>query len=319
MSFPDTRLRRTRRTENLRRLVRETELSVNDLVMPFFVVLGSNKRESIPSLKGISRLSVDNLIKDAKKAYSLGIKSALLFGVVGKKDAGGTEAYKKSGVVQQAIRELKKEIPELVIISDVCLCGYTSSGQCFVGDNDKTLKLLARIALSHAEAGADVVAPSAMMDGQVGAVRKDLDGSGFKDTLIMSYSAKYASAFYGPFRDAAGSAPKFGDRKSYQMDPANSSEALREIELDIHEGADIVMVKPALAYLDVISSVKNKFNVPVAAYNVSGEYSMIKAAAEKSLIDEDKVVLETLTGMKRAGANVIITYFAAEVAKLLNG
>jgi porphobilinogen synthase len=318
MSFPKARLRRLRQTENVRQLVKETKLSVDDLVMPYFVVEGKGKKNPIAQMPGIYQLSIDSLLKEIKGVHGLGIPAVLLFGVPANKDNKGSEAYKKTGVVEKAVRAIKKEIPAIVVITDVCLCGYTSSGHCWVGDNDNTLKLLAKIAVSQAKAGADMLAPSAMMDGQVKAIRDALDKNGYKNAPILAYSAKYASNFYGPFREAAESAPKFGDRKSYQMGFANVAEALREIELDISEGADMVMVKPALAYLDVIRKVKDRFNIPVAAYNVSGEYSMIKAAAREGWLEEKEIILEILTSIKRAGADIIITYHAKEVAKFLN-
>lgn len=311
------RLRRLRNNEAIRELVSEAGLSAKNLVMPYFVVEGVKQRNLVSSMPGISQLSIDNLAEEAKEVKKLGISAVLLFGVPKKKDAFGTEAYKKKGIVQRAVKTLKREIPDIAIITDICLCSYTNNGHCEVGDNDTTLKTLAKIAVSHAEAGADIVAPSAMMDGQVRAIREALDKSGFVDTAIMAYSAKYASGFYGPFREAAKSAPKLGDRKSYQMDYRNVKEALREVEQDIKEGADIVMVKPALAYLDVIRAVKEKYNIPIAAYNVSGEYSMVKAAAQKGWLDENKVVLEILTAIKRSGADIIITYHAKEIAKAL--
>ena len=322
MSYPLSRLRRLRRTKGLRRMMRETHLSVSNLIMPCFVIAGKNKRQSIKSMPGIMRLSIDNLIKEAKEINSLGIPAILLFGIPQKKDEKATEAYDEKGIVQQAIRTIKKEIPDIVVITDVCLCSYTSHGHCGVVkdgkvDNDETIELLAKTALSYAKAGADIVAPSAMMDGQVKAIREMLDENKFNDVAIMSYSAKYASSFYGPFREAADSAPQFGDRKTYQMDSANAEEAVREVKLDIEEGADIVMVKPALAYLDVIYQAKQRFDYPVAAYNVSGEYSMVKAASKENWINEKEIVLETLTSIKRAGADMIITYYAKEAAKWL--
>ncbi|MCL5772957.1 MAG: porphobilinogen synthase [Firmicutes bacterium] len=322
MQFPFLRLRRLRRNENIRKMVRETELSPADFVYPLFVVHGSNVREEISSMPGVFHLSVDMLIKEAESALKLGIPSILLFGLPGKKDEIGSEAYSAEGAVQKAVKAVKKALPEIIVITDVCMCEYTSHGHCGVvkdGEllNDPTLELLAKTALSHAEAGADIVAPSDMMDGRVKAIREILDNNGFEDIPIMSYAAKYSSAFYGPFREAADSTPQFGDRKSYQMDPPNLREALREISLDIQEGADIVMVKPALAYLDVIREARRNFNHPLAAYNVSGEYSMVKAAAEKGWIDEKRVVTEILTGIKRAGADIVITYHAVDAAKWL--
>jgi porphobilinogen synthase len=301
-------------------MVRETYLSPNDLIMPYFLIAGKNIKQPIKSMPEIMRLSIDKLIGEIKEVESLGIPAILLFGIPQKKDKKATEAYNEKGIVQQAIQSIKKEISEIVVITDVCLCSYTSHGHCGVVkdgrvDNDETIKLLAKTALSHAEAGADIVAPSAMMDGQVKAIREVLDENNFIDIAIMSYAGKYASSFYGPFREAADSVPKFGDRKTYQMDPANVKEAIREIKLDIEEGADIVMVKPALSYLDVIYQVKEKFGYPVAAYNVSGEYSMIKAASKEKWINEKEIVLEILTSIKRAGADMILTYYAKEVAK----
>lgn len=320
--FPQIRMRRLRRTNYLRRMTRETTLSADNLVYPLFVVPGRNVNQEIESMPGIYRFSVDRLSNEAKKVNDLGIPSVILFGVPEKKDALGSLAYKSGNIIQKAVKEIKKAVPELVVITDVCLCQYTDHGHCGVlengyVDNDASLDLISNIALSHAEAEADIVAPSDMMDGRVSAIRTILDNNGFQNTIIMAYSAKYASAFYGPFRDAVNSSPQSGDRKSYQMDPANTHEALREIELDINEGADIVMVKPALAYLDVINVVHNSFNIPIAAYNVSGEYSMIKAAAAKGWLDEKQTVLEILTSIKRAGANIIITYHAKEAAQWL--
>jgi len=321
------KLRRFRSNERIRDLVGETRISANDFIMPYFVIAGKNKEEPIKSMPGIYRLSLDNLIRDIKEIKGLGIKAILLFGIPQKKDASGTEAYSREGILQKAIKAIRKDIKDITIISDVCLCGYTSHGHCgivrkikpneFIVDNDETLKILAKIALSHAEAGANFVAPSAMMDGQVRAIRETLDNNGFSKTGILAYSAKYASNFYWPFREALGSSPQFGDRKTYQMDCRNSDEALREIEQDINEGADIVMVKPALSYLDIIYRAKQKFNVPLAAYNVSGEYSLVKSAAKEGLVDEKNIILEILTSIKRAGAGLIITYHAKEVAKWL--
>ncbi len=322
MKFPICRLRRLRKTEGLRDMFRETQLSPDDFILPLFIRCGNQVKNPIPSMPGHYQLSVDYAVDEALEAYRLGIKALLLFGVPDKKDPVGSEAYNPRGVVQEATRRIKEAIPELVLITDVCLCEYTSHGHCGViknggVDNDATLELLAQMALSHAEAGVDMVAPSDMMDGRVAAIRKRLDDSCFFDLPIMSYAAKYASSFYGPFREAAESAPQFGDRKSYQMDPANSREAMREVRLDIEEGADIVMVKPALAYLDVISRVRALFDVPLAAYSVSGEFAMVKAAAEKGWIDGERVMIECLLGIKRAGADLIITYFAKEAAKKL--
>jgi len=315
-------LRRLRLSKNLRKMVKETKLDVDNLIYPLFVVPGKNIKKEIRSMPGNFHLSVDNLVKETKEVKSLGIPAIMLFGLPKHKDEKGRGAYAKDGIIQQGVRAIKDTLPNFMVITDVCLCEYTSHGHCgIIKDgrvlNDPTLDLLAKTALSQVESGSDVVAPSAMMDGQVKIIRQTLDENGYGDIPIMAYSAKYASSFYGPFREAADSAPQFGDRKSYQMDPANVEEALREVRLDLQEGADIVMVKPALAYLDVISRVKQEFNVPLAAYNVSGEYAMIKAAAAKGWIDEKRVVLEVLTSIKRAGANVILTYFAKEVARWL--
>jgi porphobilinogen synthase len=304
-------------------MVRETSLSANDFIYPFFVVPGSGVRNPIGSMPGVFQLSVDELVKDAAEVKDLGIPAVLLFGIPEAKDEVGSGAYAKDGIVQRATHELKEKVNDLLVVTDVCMCEYTSHGHCGEikdgdVDNDATLELLARTALSHAEAGADMVAPSDMMDGRVGAIRETLDESGFTDISIMAYAAKYASSFYGPFRDAAESAPQFGDRRSYQMDPANSNEAMREISLDIEEGADIIMVKPALSYLDVIRRASREFDLPLAAYNVSGEYSMIKAAAEKGWLDGERVMMEVLTSIKRAGADIIITYFAKEAVKKLS-
>jgi len=320
--FPFTRMRRLRRNEKLRGLVRETSLSVRDLIYPLFVCPGSKIRQEIPSMPGNYQLSIDHLVEECREVRDLGIQGVLLFGIPEHKDETGSEACSDEGIVQRAVRALKKDVPDLLTITDVCFCEYTSHGHCGVikdgtVDNDATLELLARQALSHARAGADMIAPSDMMDGRVGRIRKALDNEGFQDLPIMSYAAKYASAFYGPFRDAAGSAPQFGDRRGYQMDPANVEEALREVELDIAEGADIVMVKPALAYLDVIYRVKSAFSVPLAAYNVSGEFACITAAGEKGWVDEQRIMVEVLLSIKRAGADIILTYFAKRVAGLL--
>ena len=320
MSYPLQRLRRLRRSSGLRRMERETHLSPNDLIMPFFVIPGREIIEPIKSMPGIMRLSADNLIGEIREVSHLGIPAILLFGITHKKDERASGAYDEKGTVQQAVKIIKKECPDIIVITDVCLCSFTSHGHCGIVkdgkvDNDETIELLAKTALSHAESGADIVAPSSMMDGQVKAIREILDENNFNDAAIMSYSAKYASSFYGPFREAVDSAPQFGDRKTYQMDPANAEEAVREIKADIEEGADIVMVKPALSYLDVIYRVKQKFGYPVAAYSVSGEYSMIKAAAQKGWINEKKIILEILTSIKRAGADMIITYYAREAAK----
>ncbi|MDQ0287675.1 porphobilinogen synthase [Desulfofundulus luciae] len=322
MAFPITRPRRLRVKENIRRLVRETCLTVDDLIYPLFVTHGRGVQSPVEAMPGVYNLSPDMLLEEAARVVDLGIPGILLFGIPREKDETAREAYDDEGIVQQAVRAIKKEFPELVVITDVCLCEYTSHGHCGVVEqgrilNDPTLELLACTALSHARAGADMVAPSDMMDGRVAAIRRALDEAGYQDVSIMSYAAKYASAYYGPFREAVGSAPQFGDRRSYQMDPPNAREALREIALDIEEGADIIMVKPALAYLDIVRQARDAFNYPVAVYNVSGEYAMVKAAALRGWIDERRVVLETLTGMKRAGADIIITYHAKDVARWL--
>ena len=302
--------------------MRETALKTDDLVYPLFTLHGRGVREPIASMPGQFRLSIDELLKECKDAASMGIPAVLLFGIPQEKDARGSEAYAEDGIIQQAVRAVKETIPDLLVITDVCLCEYTSHGHCGVVEdgrvrNDPTLELISRTALSHVEAGADMVAPSDMMDGRVAAIREALDESGYQEAPIMAYSAKYASAFYGPFRDAAGSAPQFGDRRAYQMDPANAVEAMREVALDVDEGADIVMVKPALAYLDIISRVKTEFGLPVAAYSVSGEYAMIRAAGQLGWIDEERVMVEALTGIRRAGADIIITYFAKDLARLI--
>ena len=317
------RPRRLRRSKNIRDLVRETNLSAADFVKPLFVVNGENIREEISSMPDNYHLSLDQLKKEVKRLLDLGIKAIILFGLPKYKDAEGSSAWQQNGIVQKAVRQLKKEFPELLIITDLCLCQYTDHGHCGILENDKikndaTLDRLAKIALSHAEAGADMIAPSDMMDGRVAKIRQALDENEFKEIGIMAYSAKYHSSFYGPFRDAAHSAPGQGDRSSYQMDAANSDEALREIELDIEEGADIIMVKPALSYLDIIQKANDNFNLPLAAYNVSGEYAMVKAAAEKGWIDEKNVALEILTSIKRAGADIIITYWADSAVQWLN-
>lgn len=304
-------------------MVRETSLSLDDFIYPLFVTFGKNIRKEIKSMPGCFQESADRVVKNAKEVYSLGIPAVLLFGIPEHKDEVGSSAYDPHGVVQKAIKAIKDKIPELYVITDVCMCEYTSHGHCGIIEkgevkNDLTLELLAKEAVSHAKAGADMVAPSDMMDGRVKAIRTALDEEGFSEIPIMSYAAKYASAFYGPFREAAESTPKFGDRRSYQMDPANRREALKEVALDIEEGADIVMVKPAMTYLDIISDVREKFNLPVAAYNVSGEYSLIKAAAKLGWIDENRAMLEVLTSIKRAGADLILTYFAKDAAKVLN-
>jgi len=324
MNFPSYRPRRLRRNEKLRELIRETSLEPRNLIYPLFVGPGKDKAQPVSSMPGVAQLSVDRAVKECADTASLGIPAVILFGLPERKDPLGSEAYDDGGVVQQGIRAIKDKIPELVVITDVCLCEYTDHGHCGVikngdVDNDATLELLAKEALSHARAGADIIGPSDMMDGRVGAIRKALDENGFGATAIMAYAAKYASGFYGPFREAADSTPQFGDRRSYQMDPANSDEALREVELDIREGADIVMVKPALAYLDVIYRVKEKFGYPVAAYNVSGEYSMIKAAGQQGWIDEQRIMMEVLFAIRRAGADMILSYFAKDAARLLHG
>jgi len=316
-------MRRLRKNKTLRKLVRQTSLSVSDFVYPMFVRPGQGLKEPIKSMPGCFHFSPDTTAAEAAEVFSLGIPAVILFGLPARKDATGSQAWAKDGVIQQAIREIKKACSELVVITDVCLCEYTDHGHCGVikdgrVDNDATCQLLARTALSHVRAGADVVAPSDMMDGRIGVIRRALEENGFKDTAIMAYSAKYASAFYGPFRDAAESAPAFGDRKDYQMDPANSDEAMREIALDIEEGADVVMVKPALCYLDVIHRAGERFDVPIAAYNVSGEYMMVKSAAQAGLLDGEQAMLEMLLSIKRAGADIIITYFARTAAEILN-
>ncbi len=322
MVFPEYRPRRLRRNETFRSLIRETQLSASQLIYPLFVMPGKNKREEIPSMPGVFRLSVDQLKNEAEECLQLGVQSVILFGLPEKKDAVGSSAHAKDGIIQRAIKELKNKAPEMMVTTDVCLCEYTDHGHCgcLIGntvDNDATLEILAKTALSHAQAGADMVAPSDMMDGRVAEIRAALDENNFDMIPIMSYAVKYASAFYGPFRDAANCAPQFGDRRSYQMDPANSREAMREATLDVDEGADILMVKPAVAYLDIISRLRDEFDLPIAAYHVSGEYAMIKAAAEKGWIDGDKVMAETLLSIKRAGADIILTYFAKDMARYL--
>ena len=323
MAFPATRLRRLRKTGVLRDMVRETELSPKHLVYPMFVELGTDSRTPIEAMPGVERLSISHAVEEAGVAQALGIPSVLLFGIPAEKDEQGSGAYDEEGVVQLAVRAIKEAHPELVVITDVCLCEYTSHGHCGVVrpdgevDNDMSLELLAKTAISQANAGADIVAPSDMMDGRVGALRSQLDAEGHSELPIIAYSAKFASAFYGPFREAAGSTPAFGDRRSYQMDPANSDEAVREALLDVEEGADVVMVKPALPYLDVIRRVKEATLLPVAAYNVSGEYAMLKAAAAAGYLDERSAVLESLTGIRRAGADIVITYHAKDVAQWL--
>jgi len=327
MQFPKVRLRRLRHSEGLRRLIRETHLSVDHFVMPLFVVEGKGVRRPIASLPGHFHLSVDELVKEAMEVRHLGIPAILLFGVPDRKDPQGSGAYAKEGLIQRAVRAIKEEMQDLVVATDVCLCAYTSHGHCGIVEegpgnefwvhNDKTLDVLAKTALSQAEAGSDLVCPSDMMDGRVGAIRKALDEGGFSHLPIMSYSCKYASSLYGPFREAAHSAPSFGDRTTYQMDPANAQEAIREMRQDLEEGADILMVKPALPYLDILSRAKREFGVPLAAYQVSGEFAMVKSAAQTGTLDEDKVKLELLLSIKRAGADILITYFAKEIAQLL--
>lgn len=322
MHFPEYRPRRFRRTENLRRMVRETVLTVDQLIYPLFVGPGEGLKNPVKSMPGVFQFSVDELLVELKSVVQLNIPAVLLFGLPHEKDERGSEAFSQNGVVQEAIRAIKDKYPELVVVTDVCLCEYTSHGHCGIlrgqdVDNDATLDLLGKIVVSHARAGVDVVAPSDMMDGRVAAIRSALDENGFDRVGILSYAAKYCSAFYGPFREAADSAPQFGDRRSYQMDMANSDEALREVALDIDEGADIVMVKPALAYLDVIHRVKTEFDWPVAAYNVSGEYAMVKAAAAQGWLDEKRVMMEMLTAIRRAGADLILTYFAKDAAEML--
>jgi porphobilinogen synthase len=323
MAFPIHRPRRLRRTEALRRMVRETELRPSDFIYPLFVVEGRGVRNPVPSMPGIDNLSVDLAVEEAKRARAVGVPGVILFGIPGHKDPRGTGAWAENGIVQKALRALKESVPELQLIADVCLCEYTDHGHCGViqggeVDNDQSLPLLAQMAVSCARAGADIVAPSDMMDGRVAAIRTALDGAGLSRTPILSYAAKYASGFYGPFREAAQSTPQFGDRRGYQMDPGNVREALKETALDLEEGADMVMVKPALSYLDVIAKVKQRFDVPVAAYNVSGEYAMVKAAAANGWIDGERVMMEVLTSIKRAGADLILTYHAVEAAELLN-
>lgn len=322
MLFPDYRPRRLRQSSAFRRMIRETRLSVDDLILPIFAVGGKNVKTPIPSMPGQFQLSVDNVVKLAKTTHDLGIPGIILFGLPDKKDALGTGAYAKNGIVQQAVKAVKNSLPDLAVITDVCLCQYTDHGHCGIVegntvDNDASLDLIARTALSHCHAGADMVAPSDMMDGRVAEIRNLLDENDFSRIPIMSYAAKYCSAYYGPFREAADSAPQFGDRRTYQMDPANAIEAIREATMDIEEGADIIMVKPALAYLDVINRIREEIDLPVAAYNVSGEYAMIKAAEQMGWLDGKKVMLETLTAIKRAGADMILTYFAIETAGIL--
>ena len=322
-NFPVARLRRMRRTPELREMFRETVLSPADFIYPLFIVEGENLKREISSMPGQFQLSIDKVLGECDELREVGVRSVILFGIPNDKDEVGSGAYADDGIIQKATRAIKSRFPEMVVVTDVCLCEYTSHGHCGVVEdgyvnNDKTLELLAREAVSHAQSGADIIAPSDMMDGRIAAIRSALDSNGFENIPIMAYSAKYSSGFYGPFREAAESTPQFGDRKTYQMDFGNSDEALREIALDIQEGADIVMVKPALSYLDVIRRTKDNFNMPIAAYNVSGEYSMVKAAAQAGWLDGEKVMMEVLTSIKRAGADVIITYFAKEAARLLN-
>lgn len=321
MSFPIHRPRRLRQSGPLRRMIQETHVSAGDFILPLFVRYGQDVREEISAMPGVHRLSIDQAVQEAREALQLGIPAVILFGIPQVKDDQASEAYDPKGIVQEAVRAIKRQVPDLAVITDVCIDEYTSHGHCGIVrdgriENDPTLDVLSRVAASHAEAGADMVAPSDMMDGRVGAIRQALDRQGYTDLPIMSYAAKYASCFYGPFREAAGSTPQFGDRKSYQMDPPNVLEALREVSLDIEEGADIVMVKPALPYLDVIRRVKEQFHLPVAAYQVSGEYSMIKASAQRGWIDEAMAMRESLYAIKRAGADMILTYFAKEAARL---
>jgi porphobilinogen synthase len=317
------RPRRLRRTSTIRRMVKETCIRVNDLIFPIFVKHGKGEREPIPSMVGHYQLSVDELVKEAEEVWSLGIPGIILFGLPRVKDRLGSEAYARDGIVQKAVAAVKERVPELVVLTDVCLCQYTDHGHCGIIedgriDNDATLDILSRVAISHAEAGADFVAPSDMMDGRVRAIRETLERDGFKDTGILAYAVKYASSFYGPFREAADSKPQFGDRKSYQMDPANAREAIKEALLDIEEGADIIMVKPALPYLDIIHQVRSRIHLPVAAYNVSGEYAIVKAADQRGWIEGEKVMIEMLLSIRRAGADLILTYFAKDAAKILN-
>jgi porphobilinogen synthase len=323
MFFPEYRARRLRRNPALRRMVRETELKIDDLIYPLFSAFGRDIRREIPSMPGIFQLSIENLVTEAREAHQLGIPAVILFGIPEQKDALGSDSYSEEGIIQQTVAALKAELPELIVITDVCLCEYTDHGHCGVikgddVDNDATLQLLSAQALSHARAGADIVAPSDMMDGRVATIRELLDANGFSHIPIMSYAVKYASAFYGPFRDAAQSAPQFGDRRSYQMDPANRREAWREAALDVQECADFLMVKPAMAYLDIVRDLRERFDLPLVAYNVSGEYAMLKAAARQGWIDHDRVMIELLTGIKRAGADLIITYHAKEAARMLS-
>ncbi|MFZ7126969.1 MAG: porphobilinogen synthase [Desulfobacterales bacterium] len=323
MIFPEYRPRRMRRNEAIRRMVRETRLSVDDLILPLFAVSGKDVAKPVPSMPGQYQMSVDRVVKTARQAAEAGVPAVIVFGVPDKKDPLATSAYARDGIAQRAVKELKNALPGLMVITDVCLCQYTDHGHCGVVegetiDNDASLDLLAKTALSHAQAGADMVAPSDMMDGRVAEIRNALDENAYSHVPIMAYSAKYCSAFYGPFREAADSAPQFGDRRTYQMDPANAREAIREVSMDIEEGADIIMIKPALAYLDVICRIRDEIDLPLAAYSVSGEYSLIKAAEQMGWIDGQKVMMESLTAIKRAGADMILTYFAVEAARLLN-
>lgn len=322
MNFPEYRPRRLRKNDLFRRLIRETRLSVDSFIFPLFATVGKGVKKPIDSMPGHFQLSVELLVKEVQECRELGIPAVLLFGIPERKDEAASGAFARDGIVQQAVRRIKDKVPDILVVTDVCLCEYTDHGHCGMIEkgevhNDMTLEVLAETAVSHAKAGADMVAPSAMMDGQVGAIREGLDEAGFETVPILAYSAKYASCFYGPFREAAESAPRFGDRKAYQMDPANSDEAVREMNLDVQEGADILMVKPALPYLDVIRRAKEEFDLPVAAYNVSGEFAMIKAAARLGWLDEEKAMMESLTAIRRAGADIILTYFAREAAKVL--
>jgi porphobilinogen synthase len=324
MQFPEYRPRRLRRTASLRRMIRETVLSPDDLILPLFAIGGRDVRNPIPSMPGHFQLSLEHLGAAAEEAWSLGIPAVILFGIPDRKDPLGANAYAEKGIVQKAVQAVKGKVPDMTVITDVCLCQYTDHGHCGMLDgqeidNDGSLDLLARTAVSHAQAGADMVAPSDMMDGRVAEIRDSLDEKGFSHIPIMSYAAKYCSSYYGPFRQAADSAPQFGDRRSYQMDPSNALEAVREATLDVEEGADIIMVKPALAYLDVVLRLREELDLPIAAYNVSGEYAMVKAAEEKGWLDGPRVMMETLTAMKRAGADMILTYFAVDAARLING
>ncbi len=322
MNFPEYRPRRLRKNEPFRRLIRETHLSVDHFILPLFATVGKGVKKPIGSMPGHFQLSVDLLVKEVQECRQLGIPAVLLFGIPDRKDEAASGAFARDGIVQQAVRRIKDKVPEILVVTDVCLCEYTDHGHCGMIEkgevhNDMTLEVLAETAVSHAKAGADMVAPSAMMDGQVGMIREGLDEAGYENVPIMAYSAKYASSFYGPFREAAESAPRFGDRKAYQMDPANGDEAIREMNLDVQEGADILMVKPALPYLDIIRRAKEEFDLPVAAYNVSGEFAMIKAAAQMGWLDEEKAMMESLTAIRRAGADILITYFAREAARVL--